>query len=105
MGGSREEARPLRPGHEVQDVDQGRLREGGRRSQIDLSHLERPRRGLGKPPVRAVDLARVRIEAEIRSREAGAGEEMREKAGPAPEVDERAAGLEDTDDLRPGCAS
>ncbi len=94
-GGPRDEAGPLARRHEIQDVDQGRLRERARGSRIHPAHLEPACRGSRKPAARAVDLARVRIETEIRPREAGAGEEMREQAGPAPEIHERAARLED----------
>lgn len=99
--GPREEIGSLRRRHEIEHVDQGRLRERARGHGVDRPYPEEARRRLRKPAARAVHLAGVGIETEVRSRESRAEQQVREEARPAAEVHEAAVRLEGLDDAPP----
>lgn len=100
----RDEPGPLLRVDEVEDVEKGCLREAGLGRRIDGSGHEAVAGRLGEPAARPLDLSRVGIEAEVAARKAGADQEVGEKPGPAPDVEEISVGLEGLDDPPPGRA-
>ena len=99
--GPREEIGSLLRRHEVEHVDKGRLRKRAHGSGVDRSCLETADRRLREPAARAIHLPGVGIEAEVRSLEPRAEQEVREEARPAAEIHEGAARLEGPDHAPP----